>query len=140
MGDPSLAESVLDFARNHIAERQTQAHANVQERSHEKEHGNMRYKLWDTDTDTLFGVSDSRAEIASLARRLLAQYDAEHADDLELIVETDDGESCGNTFGAGLVAWADNALIRIPVEPLMFDAHRRGGPRVLSGHDGATLG
>jgi|GEM_PF-6354753 len=84
----------------------------------------MRYKLWDTDTDKLFAVSDLRTETASLARTLLATYDTGDADDLELIVETEGGELIGNYFGAALAAWADDVLAGTEMAICQTDQHR----------------
>lgn len=103
----------------------------------------MRYKLWDTDTDTLFGVSDSKAETASLARTLLAGYEGEDADDLELIVETNDGEPRGNFFGSALADWANEVLAELASPNTAHDQSRGssfssnpgGLPLAASGRD-----
>lgn len=70
----------------------------------------MRYKLWDTDIVKLYAVCETQEEAASLARTLLEGY-PDDADDLELIIETDDGVSRGNYSGASLAKWAEEVLV-----------------------------
>lgn len=69
----------------------------------------MCYKLWDTAVVKLYAVCETPEEVASLARTLLEGY-PDDADDLELIIETDDGASRGNYSGASLATWAEGVL------------------------------
>ena len=75
----------------------------------------MRYKLWDTEAGTLFGVYADEEEVMNLVRTLISGYGVEIADDLELIVETDDGEPRGNYSGGALVARAEDLAARAAV-------------------------
>lgn len=64
----------------------------------------MRHKLWDTESGTLNGIYAREDEVAALVRVLVSSYGADVADDLELIVETDEGEPRGNYRGIELIA------------------------------------
>ncbi|HEV2108810.1 MAG TPA: hypothetical protein VGR16_11150 [Thermomicrobiales bacterium] len=70
----------------------------------------MRYKLWDTDIGKLFGTFVREDEAMSLVRTLTSSYGPESAGDLELIIETDEGDSRGSLSGRNLLARANEVL------------------------------
>jgi hypothetical protein len=74
----------------------------------------MRYKLWDTDAGTLFGVYADEEEVMNLVHTVVSSYGRAMADDLELIVETNDGEPRGNYSGDALVARAEAVAAPAP--------------------------
>lgn len=109
----------------------------------------MRYKLWDAEAGTFFGTYASEEEAANLVRTLLGSYDADMADDLELIVETAEGQPRHSYSGAALIAYAEDVAAN--AEPAASrpgkvvalaprNAGTRATPMAASGRGGRVAG
>ena len=72
----------------------------------------MRSKIWDAEAGTFFGVYTNEEEAATLVRTLLSSYGSDLADDLELIVETAEGERRHSYSGAALVDYVEAVAAR----------------------------
>lgn len=62
----------------------------------------MRYRVWDTDINRLFGTYDNEAEALSWVRTLLSRYGDGYADDLAVGCEREDGSFTEPLSGAAL--------------------------------------
>ena len=67
----------------------------------------MKYRLWDTDINRLFGTFDTEAEALAYVRAVLESYGAAYADDLAMGCERPDGSFTAPLTGEELVerAW-----------------------------------
>jgi hypothetical protein len=72
----------------------------------------MKYRLWDTDINRLFGTFDTEDESLALVRALLESYGNAYANDLALGCEHQDGSFTAPLTGAALVERA----LRTPQE------------------------
>lgn len=64
----------------------------------------MKYRLWDTDINRLFGTFDNEDEALALVRTMITSYGPTYADDLALGCERADGSFTLPLTGAELVA------------------------------------
>ncbi len=72
----------------------------------------MKYRLWDTDINRLFGTFDNEDEALVLVRTLIGNYGESYAKDLALGWERQDGSFTAPLTGAALVERA----LRTPQE------------------------
>lgn len=66
----------------------------------------MKYRLWDTDINRLFGTFDTEDEALAFVRALLESYGNAYANDLALGCERQDGSFTPPLTGAALVEHA----------------------------------
>lgn len=64
----------------------------------------MKYRLWDTDINRLFGAFDNEAEALAMVRTLIESYGDAYADDLALGCERLDGSFTPPLIGTALIA------------------------------------
>lgn len=69
----------------------------------------MRYRVWDTDINRLFGTYDNEAEALSWVRTLVSRYGAGYADELAVGGEREDGSLTEPLSGAALLKRVDDA-------------------------------
>lgn len=67
----------------------------------------MRYRVWDTDINRLFGTYDNEAEALSWVRTLVGRYGEGYADDLAVGCEREDGWFTEPLSGAALLKRVD---------------------------------
>jgi len=79
----------------------------------------MKYRVFDTSINKLFGVYGTEDEAMALVRALIGANGASYADDLALACERDDGSRTEAMAGAALLARADAVFGR--------DRSRSGG-------------
>lgn len=99
----------------------------------------MRYRVWDTDINRLFGTYDNEGEALSLVSTLVSRYGEGYAEDLAVGCEREDGSFTAPLSGAALLKRADDmAAGRTRAEAERGDvvASRGGSGAGLSG-DGA---
>lgn len=72
----------------------------------------MKYRLWDTDINRLFGTFDNEDEALILVTSLLDSYGDAYAEDLALGCERSDGSFTEPLKGAVLIARAAEAAAR----------------------------
>jgi hypothetical protein len=75
----------------------------------------MKYRLWDTDINRLFGTFETEGEALAFVRILIHDYGKAYADDLALGCERGDGSFTEPLVGAALLARA--APAQMPDSP-----------------------
>ena len=70
----------------------------------------MFYELWDVGVGKGLARYQSDAQMAGLIRSLLDHHGSNYADDLDLLVEDEQGGHVQTYAGAALVAWVDRLL------------------------------
>jgi hypothetical protein len=86
----------------------------------------MKYRLWDTDINRLFGTFESEGEALALVRTLVGRYGDAYADDLAMGCERSDGSFIPPLTGAALIARAGQIVAKPKT------AVQRSGPVVDS--------
>ncbi len=67
----------------------------------------MKYRVWDTDINRLFGTFETEAEAMTFVRTLVGRYGAAYADDLAVGGERADGTYTAPLTGSALLARAE---------------------------------
>jgi hypothetical protein len=71
----------------------------------------MRYRVWDTDINRLFGTYDTESEAFSWVCTLVGRYGEGYADDLAVGCEREDGSFTEPLSGAALLKRLDDAAV-----------------------------
>ncbi len=72
----------------------------------------MRYRVWDTDINRLFGTYDTEDEALAFVGTLVARYGAAYAEDLAMGCERDDGSFTEPLSGTALLERLDESAAR----------------------------